>query len=997
MEIIQNDTLNLDGSHNPQTNYLTKENRKNQLPIRVVAAGVYDQNPPYNEGDKGTYQNNHKNNTLKICTYNIRSLKAIHRILELEHALKNLNWDIIGLSEVKINTEKILEKQDYILMYRGDRKGKNGIGFMVKSALKGYITDFKTYSDRVARLDMNIGKTTLNIIQVYAPQSKMKKDLEKEVESFYKQVEEALLETGNDTIVMGDFNSKIGWPLEEEKSICGPYGYGERNSRGVLLMNFCFENKLQITNTLFKKHQKQKWTWKSPNGEIKNEIDFILVKNRQKTLNNEVIGTKFSSDHRLVRITYDINQICKKSRAKFGIKKKDFTSIETKYLGIVAKDQFTYNDDEPIETNYKHTLTKIKESLTKLPSTTQHPYNNNIITEDIESMIMERNTLKNVSNRTFEQRKRLKTLHKKIAKKILRNRQKRRLELLEKELEEKSSTKRSLKQFNGGKEWVKSLKNAKGDETSNRKDIIKTATDFYEQLYSKNNTTEEIIAHQRISETIPCILNREVEWAINKLKKGKSSGEDNITNDAILAMIEPLVPHLTKLFNEILEQVVIPEDWSNSLITLLYKKGDPNVIDNYRPICLLAVLYKVFSSVILNRISKSLDEQQPREQAGFRKGYSTLDHIFTITQIIEKYNEYNKTLYLAFVDYTKAFDSISHDFLWKSLAQQGIHQKFINIVQTIYKNSSAKIKLETIGTSFEIHRGVKQGDPLSPKLFTAVLEHIFRNLKWEEYGININGEKLTHLRFADDIVVISESAEYLQQMLMTLDNESSKVGLQMNTTKTKIMTNGEQIPITISSGSIEYVDDYIYLGQTISFSNALNKEIDRRIALAWKRYWSHKEIFKSNLPVHLKKKLMDNTILPTLIYGCQSWVLTKEVIKKISVFQRAAERSLLNLKLKDRIRNLDIRATTKIVDAASTVCKLKWKWAGHIARATDGRWSERVLHWLPRDGRRPVGRPKQRWCDDIVEVAGHTWTRTAQERKTWKYMEEAYTQARVPK
>lgn len=880
-------------------------------------------------------------------------------------------------------------------MYKGIKKGRNGIGFMIKPHLKNNIQDFIAYSDRVARIDLKFEHTTLNIIQVYAPTEKA---TDKEISLFYKDIESALKGTNRDTILMGDFNAKIGWPTKEEYLICGPNGYGDRNERGSILINFCFQYQLHITNTLFKKNEKQKWTWISPDGKHKNEIDFILVKTREKVQNNEVINTKFPSDHRLVRITYSLDTNIRRNRKKFTVKSKNFTEIEAESLKNMAKEIMHTIYSEDIDETYKKTIQTIKGCVEDLPVDKENTKDMNFITEEIKILMEERHRLKNVSQRTPEQKKTLKRLYKKISKKIKEVKNKKKLETLEKELELRSSTKHTIKRFGKGKEWITSL----SKNITNRQEILEEATSFYRNLYSnKDKPISSTLSELDFltDETVPSILNREVENAIEQLKKEKSSGEDGITNDIIKAMVEPLTPHLTKLFNSIIIQEKIPNDWKESIITLIYKKGDPLLIDNYRPICLLPTIYKLFSKVLLNRMSAQLEEQQPREQAGFRKGFSTTDHIFTVTQVMEKFVEHNKILYLAFVDYTKAFDSISHECVWNCLREQGIHTKYINILQTIYKETQAKVKLERVGTTFPINRGVKQGDPISPKLFTALLETIFRNMNIEDqsFGININGERLTHLRFADDIVILAENHEDIQAMLTKLDTESQKVGLYMNPTKTKVMTNGITKPIYIDSGIIDYVPDYIYLGQTISFQNPMNKEIDRRIASAWKRYWSNKDVFKSNLPVNLKKKIMDNTILPALLYGCQTWSLTKNIVRKIITFQRATERSMLGLKLQDRVKNTEIRRITKITDAVDMLCRLKWKWAGHVARTTDGRWSERILHWYPRDTTRPPGRPKRRWCDDIVEIAGNTWTRRAKDRRDWQTMEEAYTQLWVTK
>ncbi|GBP28736.1 Retrovirus-related Pol polyprotein from type-1 retrotransposable element R2 [Eumeta japonica] len=133
-----------------------------------------------------------------------------------------------------------------------------------------------------------------------------------------------------------------------------------------------------------------------------------------------------------------------------------------------------------------------------------------------------------------------------------------------------------------------------------------------------------------------------------------------------------------------------------------------------------------------------------------------------------KYKEYNKSLYMAFIDYTKAFDSISHEAIWESLEKQGIPSTYITIIRSIYSHSKERIQLEVLGDEFRIGRGVRQGDPLSTKLFSAVLENIFRKLDWDQYGLSIDGRKLNQLRFADNIVLFEREPCILEKMIEEL-------------------------------------------------------------------------------------------------------------------------------------------------------------------------------------------------------------------------------------
>lgn len=446
------------------------------------------------------------------------------------------------------------------------------------------------------------------------------------------------------------------------------------------------------------------------------------------------------------------------------------------------------------------------------------------------------------------------------------------------------------------------------------------------------------------------------------------------------------------MFNEILLTEQIPSQWTKSTLILLYKKGDKHDISNYRPISLMSNLYKVFSKILLGRISKRLDENQPKEQAGFRFDFSTLDHIHVVKQVIEKCNEYGKPYFISFVDFRKAFDSLNHNYLWATLENQGIESKYIRIIQQIYKKSTAKVQLERIGEEFAIKKGVRQGDPLSPKLFSAVLENIIRQLEWDNFGIKINGSKLHHLRFADDLILFAENSTTLQSMLLQLTSESKKAGLLINIDKTKVMTNMPTLEIKVNEDQIEYVDEYIYLGQVISVKNQLVKEIQRRISITWKRYWSLKEIMKSTqIPILEKSKLYNTCVLPCLTYGCQTWPQTLKTNNMLKVCQRSMERSMLNIRRKDKWRATKIRKITKVDDVISKVRALKWKWTGHIMRAKIDKWTRDVTEWYPRDGKRKQGRQIKRWEDDLPK----NWRRLVQERDKWKELEEAYV-ARQP-
>ncbi|CAG9116951.1 unnamed protein product [Plutella xylostella] len=287
----------------------------------------------------------------------------------------------------------------------------------------------------------------------------------------------------------------------------------------------------------------------------------------------------------------------------------------------------------------------------------------------------------------------------------------------------------------------------------------------------------------------------------------------------------------------------------------------------------------------------------------------------------------------------------------------------------------------------QLQRGVRQGDVISPKLFTCALEDVFKLVEWKRLGINVNGEYISHLRFADDIVIMAETLEELGEMLTDLNDASKQVGLKMNMDKTKVMSNEHvsSSPVTVGGVTIEVVDQYPYLGQVIRLGKSnFDKEVARRIQLGWAAFGKLRHIFTENIPQCLKTNVFNQCVLPVMTYGAETWCFTKGLIHKLRVAQRAMERAMLGVSLRDRIRNEEIRRRTKVTDIAKRISTLKWQWAGHVARRADDRWSRKVLEWRPRVGKRRVGRPPTRWSDDLRKVAGSRWMQMAGDRLGWR-------------
>ncbi|CAH2097257.1 unnamed protein product [Euphydryas editha] len=204
-------------------------------------------------------------------------------------------------------------------------------------------------------------------------------------------------------------------------------------------------------------------------------------------------------------------------------------------------------------------------------------------------------------------------------------------------------------------------------------------------------------------------------------------------------------------------------------------------------------------------------------------------------------------------------------------------------------------------------------------------------------------------------------------MLNSLNESSRRVGLGMNLDKTKVMFNKHVIPRPVSVDGIllEVVQDYIYLGHTIQLGrNNFEKEAERRIQLGWAAFGGLRRVFTSKIPQSLKTKVFEQCVLPVLTYGAETWTLTKGLVHRFKVAQRAMERAMLGVSLKDRIRNETIRERTKVTDVAQRI------------RSGSGLVTCVV-------GPMAVGA-------DVI--AGVGWMRIAESRDVWRELGEAYVQ-----
>ncbi len=342
------------------------------------------------------------------------------------------------------------------------------------------------------------------------------------------------------------------------------------------------------------------------------------------------------------------------------------------------------------------------------------------------------------------------------------------------------------------------------------------------------------------------------------------------------------------MFNLVLDSGIFPEKWLIGIIKPIYKnKGDEDNPANYRPITLLSCVSKLFTSVLNNRLNQYVERTGILldNQAGFRKGFSTTDHIFTLHTLIEILKNSKQKVFCAFIDFSKAFDNVWRTALWRKLLKYDINGKIFNVIKSMYSGIKSCVEHNnSYSDFFYCKNGVRQGENLSPLIFALYMNDLEHFLS----SSNINGVSFTLddndlyifirmlvLLYADDTVLLSDCALDLQKSLHSFNMYCELNKLSVNFEKTKILVFGSRTckhNFVLGNRNVETVNHYKYLG--VLFSSNRSYAMARKTIVTQANKAMHllyKRIRNIDMSIDCKLYLFDCTILPILLDGCEIW------------------------------------------------------------------------------------------------------------------------------
>ena len=231
----------------------------------------------------------------------------------------------------------------------------------------------------------------------------------------------------------------------------------------------------------------------------------------------------------------------------------------------------------------------------------------------------------------------------------------------------------------------------------------------------------------------PDIVECEVKWALGSITTNKASGGDGNAVELYQILKDDAVKVLHSICQQIWKTQQWPQDWKRSVFIPTPKKGNAKECSNYHTIAIISYASKVMLKILQARLQQYVHRKLPDVQAGFRKDRRTRNQIANICWIMEKAREFQKNIYVCFIDYAKVFDCVDNNKLWEILKEMGIPDHLTWLLRNLYTGQEATVRTgHGITGWFQIGKGVRQGCLLSPCLFNFYAEYIMRNAGLEE-------------------------------------------------------------------------------------------------------------------------------------------------------------------------------------------------------------------------------------------------------------------------
>ena len=825
-----------------------------------------------------------------------------------------------GQNEIILENFNVIEK----CKKRIGKRGRNpaGVAVLISKQMCRFIKEIKTNMDNIIWLQLDVEQTRLLIGFIYIhPDTSPYAN-----ENIFSELEEEIISLQNatgiqDCILLGDMNARTAnldeevkfdslsnLPLPEDYPVS--QGLKKRsnpdthiNTYGRKLIEFCKSNVLHILNGRSEGDNPGNYTFVSQQG--KSVIDYCLASSGCLPLiANFEVGDRAESYHFPIIVNLHFQSYQTDENVTPEIQENTYNIR-----------RFTWKEDESQSFSawFNHFsyafLIGIKYYALRHDTDTSAEMLKNMMQMAGSDMEKKKPVRKlGISRGWFDcECKRAKS---KVLKSLRNFRKKRNEELLSLYLADKETYKEILKDKKQKAKLEKENKIKDLYETKDSRSLWSTLKSIINSnsSTSPNIPTQKWVEHfrkvlnplqnvvrpewlqPRMEPQVDRILDKtitslEITLAIRSTQGKKAPGHDGVPGEFYKQTVSVITDALVHLFNAILTSGKYPASWTKAVIFTIYKnKGEKLDPNNYRGISLLPTISKIFTRILNTRLYEWVSKNNILSecQAGFRRGYSTVDNIFILdTLITSSLRKKRGKLYCCFVDYQKAFDTVNRNALWYKLHGLGVSHKFIKLLKNMYSDISFAIKTDFFSISEEIEskQGVLQGCLLSPLLFSIFINDIVDFLNIDSaHAPLVGGSSIHALLYADDLVLCSTTKVGLQNLLNKLSNYCKYWHMQVNISKTKVMVfkrGGGRLAAYekwyLDGSPVEIVDHFKYLGMTLSSNGSWLKNNEVLNNQAQKALFQIKKlVYKTpNCPVKLFLHIFDTAISPIILYGSE--------------------------------------------------------------------------------------------------------------------------------
>ena len=830
---------------------------------------------------------------------NVKGLKSSYlKRKKLFEYLQNRKEKIVFFQETHSTTEMESTWNSEFqgeIFYSHGRSNSKGVAILIKNSLEYSVEEKITDQEgRLIILKIEVQGSSFYLVNCYAPVD------EKEQISFFNLLSEKLSEIcmdENNLVIGGDFNVIFDPTLDKEG------GRTKLKQQSLNILYNIMENFDLIDIWRIRNADKRRFTWRQKTPLIQCRLDFWLISDvlQDLTVKTDIISA-ILTDHSAITIEFKSSPIYNNGPSYWKLNTehlydKEYIDLINTNFPLWIKEFHEFQQDKrKLWDLIKYRIRQISGQFSKKKAR-ERRITFNLLEKQLlyaEARVSDFPSEDNLATLEEIKHQMDKELEKNVKGLIFRSKV-----AWYEEGEKNSKFFLNLQKRNKSKSTVRKLILDNEVETNNPKTIQTELKTFYQNLYKSNNQKSNIDEIETFinSAGIPKLSKEDKESCEGKItfeelreiiptfKHNKTPGNDGIPIEFYIVFFNLIGNLLVEVFNESLEAEELSTSQKQGIITLIEKKGqDKRFIKNWRPISLMNVDTKIASKIITKRIERVLPKIIHGNQTAYIKGRFIGEGLRLIDDLLQFTKENNLPGVLITIDFQKAFDSVEWNFIHMCLKEFNFGQTLIQWVRTFYANINSCIMNGGFSTGyFELNRGVRQGDPLSPFLFVIALEVLLNHIRKNNNikGIKICGNEIKLSAFADDLTLFLDTTKSAENLLNFLESFGQFSGLHVNKEKCEALWIGSNKDKMDFPLDIRWSKCVKILGIYFSYNN--QEMIDKNFYANMKlmkdtcRIWSRR-----NISILGKISVVKSLIISKLNYVCTVLYTPKAILKEVN-------------------------------------------------------------------------------------------------------------------